>query len=171
MLPGYLPSSHHNLYCKFNQTTILFNYVLKTIEHVTNLITIIVELLFDSSSNFFIINDPKLLHNLIPCSDSVGVTSGHAALASCKGTLYFLLQGNQYNLVVEVKNVPCITSNPHNGFPLLPLYDYGFKQVIHSTRDRLTLRHDKTVFFYFRLKSKRFFNGYRGKVSNLIKGR
>ena len=31
-------------------------------------------------------------------------------------------------------------SDLHNGFPLLPFYDYGFNKSTHSARDRIMLK-------------------------------
>ena len=94
-----------------------FNYVIKIVESITNFIIIDVELLYDSGANYFIVNDPKLLPNLILCANAVGVTGGSTSMVSFKGTLCLLLQGDQSNLVFEVKNVPCVVSDPHNAPP------------------------------------------------------
>ena len=46
-------------------------------------------------------------------------------------------------------------SNPHNGFHMLPFYDYGFKQAARSTRELMTLRDDHNVKFELPVTSQR----------------
>ena len=123
------------------------------IESITNLVTIIVELSCDSSDNSFIVNDPKLLRNLTPCVDTVSVTSRSTSVVSCKVMLCLLSQGDQSNLVTDVKNVPCTTSNPHNGFPALPSCGHGFKKAMHSTRESIALKDDKNIKFELTITS------------------
>ena len=97
---------------------------MKTID---NIYTIIVELLWDSGSNCFIVNNNKLLNGLNPYRETIWVTRRTNEIVTCIGTLCLLLQNNTRHLVIQVKNVPYIESNPHNDFPILPFYDYGFK--------------------------------------------
>ena len=80
----------------------------------------------------FIFNYNKLSHGLTPFRETVGVTGETNTIVTCKGTLHLLLKNNTQHLFIQVKNVPCIESNPHDGFPLLPFCDYGSKQSIHS---------------------------------------
>ena len=63
----------------------------KKVESITSLITIIVELLCDLGTNYFIVNDPKLSHNLTTCTSSASVTNESTAVVSCKGTLCLML--------------------------------------------------------------------------------
>ena len=51
-----------------------------------------------------------------------------------------LLTNNNQRLIIQVKNVLCIESNPHDCLPLLSFYDYDFKQSIHSARDKVILK-------------------------------
>ena len=49
--------------------------------------TTIIELLCDSGANFFILNNNKLLHDLTPCYETVGVTGGTHDIVTCKVNL------------------------------------------------------------------------------------
>lgn len=46
-------------------------------------------------------------------------------------------------MLIQVKDVPCVTSNPHSGLPLTPFVDFGFNHATHMIRKKIILQDDK----------------------------
>lgn len=107
--------------------------------------TAIFEILYDSGYNCFIVNNNKLLHDLISYHETVGVTGGTQAIVTCKVTLCLLLKNKSQRLMIQFKNFPCIESSPPNGFPIIPFRGYGFQKAIHSARHKVTHKYDLPV--------------------------
>jgi len=113
----------------FSSSKYYSNVITSTIKlHPSSeLILLAIELLCDTGANWFMVNDPSYLHNLVASTDTVGVTRGSSAFVDFKGTLYLLLETDNTKLLIQIKNVPCIKTNPYSGLPLTPFKDYGFK--------------------------------------------
>ena len=63
-----------------------------------------------------------------------------SASVDFKGTLYLLLETDDTKLLIQIKDVPCIKTNPHSGLSLTPFKDYGFKQAMHIVRNKVSLQ-------------------------------
>ena len=50
-----------------------------------------IELLCNTGANYFVVNNPSYLHNLVPSNDTVGVIGGASTTVDYKGILYLYL--------------------------------------------------------------------------------
>ena len=106
-------------------------------------------MLCDTGSNCFVLKDPNYLYDLIPSYDAMDITRGSNSVINFKGTLCVYLHCKETSIITQIKDVPCIKSNPHNGFILKLFKDFGFKQVINFARDKIILQNpDKKNIVY-----------------------
>ena len=73
------------------------------------------------------VNNPNYFNDLIPNSNTTGVIGGSNSEIHFKGTLCAYLHFEYKAMIVQIKDVPRIKSNPHNGFTLIPFNDVRFK--------------------------------------------
>ena len=65
------------------------------------------------------------MHELVPRSDTAGLTGGSNATIDFKGTSCSYLHCEETAMITQIKDDPIEKSNPHNGFPLAPFKDFG----------------------------------------------
>ena len=92
---------------------------------------------------------------MTPFRETVGVTGGAHDIVTCRGTLHMLLTNKNQCLMIQIKNVPCVESNPHYGFPLTPFYEYGFKKAMHSAREKVVLKDENGRKYDLRIANKK----------------
>ena len=101
-----------------------------------NLTIIHIELLFDAGNNCFVVTNPTYLYELVPRSNAVEITGCSKAAIEFKGTSRVCLNCEEIAIIVQMKDVPCINSNPHHSFPLTLLKYFGLNNllVLHATK-------------------------------------